>query len=77
MPAPVNRALQRSEPAVLIDCPPRVRTFLIESERRVIEHCMRLLALGDLTLEQRQRLSHLVGLGEAQSQGLVMGRRLP
>jgi hypothetical protein len=49
----------------------------MESERRVIEHCLRLLALRDLTLEHRQRLSRLIGLVEAQSQGLVTTRRLP
>jgi hypothetical protein len=73
----LNRTLPQSESAVFERLPPRVRTFLIESERRVIEHCIRLLALRDLTLEHRQRLSRLVGLVEAQSQGLVTGRRLP
>jgi hypothetical protein len=56
---------------------PSVRTFLIESERRVIEHCMRLLALRDLSLEDHQRLSRLVRLVDAQWQGFGTGRRLP
>jgi hypothetical protein len=73
----LNRALPRSEPAVFERLPPSVRTFLIESERRVIEHSMRLLALRDLSHEDRQRLSHLVGLVDARWQGLVTGRRLP
>jgi hypothetical protein len=77
MPDLLNRALPRSEPALFEQLPSSVRTFLIESERRVIEHCMRLLALRDLTQEQRQRLGRLVGLVEAQSQGLATGRRLP
>jgi hypothetical protein len=73
----LNRTLSRSEAALFEQLPSSVRTFLIESERRVIEHCMRLLALRDLTPEHRRRLSRLVGLVEAQSQGLVAGRRLP
>jgi hypothetical protein len=71
----LNRTLPQSESAVFERLPPSVRTFLIESERRIVEHCIRLLALPDLTLEHRQRLSRLVGLVEAQSQGLVTGRR--
>ena len=73
----LNRTLPQSESAVFERLPPSVRTFLIESERRVIEHCMRLLALRDLSLDDRQRLSRLVGLVDSQWQGLVTGPRLP
>jgi hypothetical protein len=73
----LNRTLSRSEPALFEQLPSSVRTFLIESERRVIEHCMRLLTRRDLTPEHRQRLSRLVGLVDAQWQSLVTGRRLP
>jgi hypothetical protein len=73
----LNRTLSRCEPALFEQLPSSVRTFLLESERRVIEHCMRLLTLRDLTPEHRRRLSRLVGVVEAQSHGLVAERRLP
>jgi hypothetical protein len=49
---------------------PNVRSFLIESQRRVIEHCMRLLKAQDLAAEHRQRLTRLVQMAEAELQSL-------
>jgi hypothetical protein len=50
--------------------PPRVRSFLFESERRVVEHCLRLLQSRDLAADDRQRLVHLVKLAETHLQRL-------
>ena len=50
--------------------PRSVRSFLVESQRRVIEHCMRLLKAQDLAAEYRQRLTRLVELAEAELQRL-------
>jgi hypothetical protein len=47
------------------------RSFLIESERRVITHCRRLLAAQDLAMEQRQRLIRLIDRAETELQHLV------
>jgi hypothetical protein len=47
-----------------------VQSFLIESQRRVIEHCTRLLKAQDLAAEHRQRLTRLVELTEAELQRL-------
>jgi hypothetical protein len=44
---------------------PGVRSFLLESQRRVIEHCRRLLAAEDLAAEHRHRLTRLAGNVEA------------
>jgi hypothetical protein len=51
--------------------PPTVRTFLVESERRVIGHCLRLLAAPDLSTEHRQRLTRLVAAAETELQRLA------
>jgi hypothetical protein len=40
------------------------------SQRRVIEHCRRLLKAQDLAAEHRQRLTRLVGLAETELQRL-------
>jgi hypothetical protein len=49
---------------------PGVQSFLVESQRRVIEHCRRLLQAQDLAAEHRQRLTRLVELTEAELQRL-------
>ena len=51
--------------------PPTVRTFLVESERRVIGHCLRLLAAPDLSTEHRLRLTRLVAAAETELQRLA------
>jgi hypothetical protein len=65
---------------------PGVHSFLVESQRRVIEHCRRLLKAQDLAAEHRQRLTRLVELTEAELQRLhaddrnsatILPRRLP
>jgi hypothetical protein len=50
---------------------PTVQTFLVESERRVIGHCLRLLAAPDLSTEHRQRLSRLIAAAESELQRLA------
>jgi hypothetical protein len=45
-----------------------VQSFLIESQRRVSEHCRRLHKAQDLAAEHRQRLTRLVELTEAELQ---------
>ena len=47
---------------------PSVRPFLAESQRRVIDHCRRLLKAQDLATEHRERLIRLVELAEAELQ---------
>jgi hypothetical protein len=39
--------------------------FLVESQRRVIEHCERLLGAHDLTADYRERLTRLTEVAEA------------
>jgi len=51
--------------------PPTLRSFLIESERKVIGHCLRLLAVADLAAEERQRLNRLVATAETELQRLA------
>jgi hypothetical protein len=48
---------------------PGVQSFLIKSERKVIEHCGRLLK-NELTSEDRRRLTRLVELVETELQRL-------
>ena len=43
-----------------------VRAFLIESERRVLSHCEKLLKQNDLSSDERRRLLRLAG--EAQEE---------
>ncbi|HTO65120.1 MAG TPA: hypothetical protein VMM15_28160 [Bradyrhizobium sp.] len=50
--------------------PDEVRRFLIESERRVMEHCRRLLEQQGLSFTERRRLSRLVGAAEDELQRL-------
>lgn len=49
---------------------PSVRYFLVESQRRVIEHCWRLLKAQDLAAEHRRRLTRLAEMAEAELQRL-------
>jgi hypothetical protein len=49
---------------------PGVRSFLIKSQRRVIEHCGRLLEAHDPASEDRRRLTQLVELVETELQRL-------
>jgi hypothetical protein len=50
---------------------PSVRSFLVESQRRVIEHCGRLLTAQDLAADHRHRLTRLAGIAEAEMQRLL------
>jgi len=49
----------------------QTRRFLIESERRVILHCRRLLGYQDVPAEDLRRLIRIVGEAEARLQGLA------
>jgi len=48
-----------------------VRAFLVESERRVLLHCEKLLALGNLPGDERQRLLRLATTVEEEMQRLA------
>jgi hypothetical protein len=50
---------------------PSVQSFLVESQRRVIQHCRRLFKAQDLAAEHRQRLTRLVDLAEVELQRLL------
>jgi hypothetical protein len=50
---------------------PSVRSYLVKSQRRVIEHCGRLLTAQDLAADHRHRLTRLAGIAEAELQRLV------
>jgi hypothetical protein len=45
--------------------------FLVESQRRVIEHCERPLAAHDLAADYRERLTRLAEVAEADLQRLA------
>ncbi|MES2029176.1 MAG: hypothetical protein V4477_08380, partial [Pseudomonadota bacterium] len=49
---------------------PGVRSFLIKSERKVVEHCAWLLKANELASEDRRRLTRLVELVETELQRL-------
>jgi hypothetical protein len=49
----------------------QVRRFLIESERRVIVHCRKLLDDQNLPTEDHRRLTRLLGQAEARLQDLA------
>jgi hypothetical protein len=51
--------------------PESVRAFLVESERRVLLHCEKLLALGNLPGDERQRLLRLATTVEEEMQRLA------
>ena len=46
--------------------PETVRAFLLESERRVLLHCHRLLARDNLPADERQRLLRLAMAAEQE-----------
>ena len=46
--------------------PDEVRRFLIESQRRVIAHCRKLLQAQALTFTERGRLSRVLGAAETE-----------
>jgi len=73
LPTGLRFQLETAEPERLS---PSVRSFLIESQRRVIEHCGRLLAAQDLTAEHHRRLTRLVGIAETELQHLVSSPEL-
>jgi len=50
-----------------------VRRFLIESERRIVLHCRRLLEARGLALAERHRVSRLLGEAERDLQRLSPG----
>jgi hypothetical protein len=50
-----------------------VRRFLIESERRIVLHCRKLLQANGLALAERHRLSRLLGEAERDLQRLSPG----
>jgi hypothetical protein len=48
----------------------QVRRFLIESERRVVLHCRKLLSQGSLSFEHRRRLTKVLSEAETELQRL-------
>jgi len=50
--------------------PETVRAFLIESERRVLSHCQKLLTQDNLPGDDRQRLLRLAAAAEEEMQRL-------
>ena len=53
----------------------RTRRFLVDSERRVILHCKKLLGEPDLPFEERRRLTRLLNEAEARLQGFASQRQ--
>lgn len=51
--------------------PQTVHAFLMESERRVLLHCQRLLARENLRDDERQRLTRLAVTAEQEMQRLA------
>lgn len=51
--------------------PESVRAFLMESERRVLLHCQKLLVQDNLPRDERQRLLRLALAAEEKSQRLA------
>jgi hypothetical protein len=51
--------------------PESVRAFLVESERRVLLHCQRLLLQDNLPGDERQRLRRLAAAAEEEMQRLA------
>ncbi|KRR03909.1 hypothetical protein CQ12_32640 [Bradyrhizobium jicamae] len=56
--------------------PETVRAFLIESERRVLLHCQKLLAKDNLPDDERQRLQRLTATAQEEMQRLAGGREV-
>lgn len=52
------------------------RPFLVESQRRVLWHCQKMLAHDNLSDEQRQRLLRLLAATEKEMQQLYSWRAL-
>ncbi len=53
-----------------------LRRFLIESERRVIWHCQKMLARQGLSFADRRRLTSVLGKAESELQRLDPARGL-
>jgi hypothetical protein len=51
--------------------PESVRAFLMESERRVLLHCQRLLLQGNLPGDERERLRRLAAAAGEEMQRLA------
>jgi hypothetical protein len=51
--------------------PDSVRAFLVESERRVLLHCRKLLAQENLSGDERRKLVRLAGEAEEELQRLA------
>ena len=71
MPDLPNSLRFQHESAAFDGLSPSVRSFLFESQRRVIEHCTRLLANQDLAVEDRHRLTRLAEIADTELQHLV------
>ena len=56
--------------------PESVRAFLIESERRVLLHCQKLLARDNLPDNERQRLLRLTAAAREELQRLAGAREI-
>ena len=56
--------------------PETVRAFLIESERRVLLHCQKLLAKDNLPDGERQRLMRLTAAAQKEMQRLAGAREV-
>jgi len=54
----------------------QLRRFLIESERRVILHCQRMLGRDGLSFTERSRLTRLLGAAESELQRVDPARGL-
>jgi hypothetical protein len=51
--------------------PDTIRAFLMESERRVLVHCQRLLVQDNLSGDERQKLLRLAAAAEEEIQRLA------
>ena len=56
--------------------PETVRAFLIESERRVLLHCQKLLAQDNLPDNERQRLLRLTAAAREELQRIAGAREI-
>jgi hypothetical protein len=73
MSDPSIQTLHPADPARYEQLPPSVRSFLTESERKVVEHCLHLLRLPDLPADHRRRLVQVAALAETQLRRLAAG----
>jgi len=67
MPKPAWPPASRGERPL----PESVRAFLMESERRILLHCQRLLVQDNLPSDERQRLLRLAAAAEEEIQRLA------